>query len=167
MIEIQPMATIHELRVCARMMHTHFPWTELNFDLPACEAAFKGGFKENYVVKKKGDIIGFAILQVQGAFSGYIQSICILPAYRNQQIGTKLIRFCEERIHKTMPNVFLCVSSVNPDAQRFYYRHGYEKIGELKDHLVRGYDEYLLRKSQGPRDEFMLRKAEAEKQSVV
>jgi ribosomal protein S18 acetylase RimI-like enzyme len=161
------MATIHELRVCAQMMHTQFPWSELNFDLPACELAFKGSFKENYVVKDGREIIGFAILQVQGAFSGYIQSICILPAYRNKQLGSRLLRFCEERIQKNMPNVFLCVSSFNPNAQRFYYRHGYEKIGELKDQLVRGYDEYLLRKSLGPRDEFLQRKAEEEKESAV
>lgn len=157
MIEIQPMATVHELKMCAKMMHTQFPWNKLSFDLPACELAFKGSFKENYVVKDGREIIGFAILQVQGAFSGYIQSICIAPEHRNKQLGSKLIVFCEERIHKAMPNVFLCVSSFNHDAQRFYQRHGYEKIGELKDHLVRGYDEYLLRKSLGPRVEFIAR----------
>jgi ribosomal protein S18 acetylase RimI-like enzyme len=48
----------------------------------------------------------------------------------------------------------MCVSSFNGDALRLYLRLGYEVIGELKDYLVRGHSEILLRKSKGPWGEF-------------
>jgi [ribosomal protein S18]-alanine N-acetyltransferase len=143
-----------DLDICAEMMYGMAPWNMLQFSLPDCRKAFNGSFKENYIVKENGVILGFAILQVQGAFSGYIQSIAIAPAHHNRQLGSKLISFCEERIFRDMPNVFLCVSSFNDAAQRFYYRNGYEKVGEMKDLLVRGYDDYLLRKTKGPKAEF-------------
>jgi ribosomal protein S18 acetylase RimI-like enzyme len=58
--------------------------------------------------------------------------------------------FAEERIFQEVPNVFLCVSSFNQEAQRFYARLGYEQVGELKDYVVRGHSEFLMRKTIGP-----------------
>lgn len=56
--------------------------------------------------------------------------------------------------HRTMdhPNVFLCVSSFNPDARRPYQRLGYEYIGELKDFIVTGHSELIYRKTRGAAD---------------
>jgi ribosomal protein S18 acetylase RimI-like enzyme len=42
------------------------------------------------------------------------------------------------------------VSSFNPRARELYERLGYEFIGELKDYLVRGHSELLMRKTIGP-----------------
>jgi ribosomal protein S18 acetylase RimI-like enzyme len=58
--------------------------------------------------------------------------------------------YAEARIFRDTPNVFICVSSFNPRAQAFYRRLGYEVIGELRDYVVRGHSEWLLRKSIGP-----------------
>ena len=41
-------------------------------------------------------------------------------------------------------NLFLCVSSFNTDAPKFYLTLGYEQIGVLKDYLVEGHDEILI-----------------------
>ncbi|MBK6494929.1 MAG: hypothetical protein IPG05_07475 [Gemmatimonadetes bacterium] len=51
--------------------------------------------------------------------------------------------------HRRAPNVFLCVSSFNPDAERLYRRLGYEVVGTLTDFIVTGHHETLLRKSTG------------------
>lgn len=48
----------------------------------------------------------------------------------------------------------MCVSSFNVEAFKLYQRLGHEVIGELKDYLVRGHAEVLLRKSTGPWAEF-------------
>ena len=53
--------------------------------------------------------------------------------------------------------MFICVSSFNPGAQRFYRSLGYETIGELKDFVVRGHSEILLRKTIAPWREFKKR----------
>ena len=48
----------------------------------------------------------------------------------------------------------MCVSSFNQDAQRLYLRLGYELVGELKNYIVAGYSESLLRKTIAPLIEF-------------
>ena len=69
-------------------------------------------------------------------------------------VGRRLLAFAEERIFRESPNVFLCVSSFNAGARRLYLRLGYELIGELKDYIVRGHSELLMRKTRGPLREF-------------
>jgi ribosomal protein S18 acetylase RimI-like enzyme len=58
--------------------------------------------------------------------------------------------FAERRILAETPNVFICVSSFNDGARRLYERLGYEVVGELKDYIVAGHSEILLRKTIGP-----------------
>ena len=64
------------------------------------------------------------------------------------------MRFAEERIFTESPNVFLCVSSFNAEGERLYEREGYEMIGELKDYIVGGHSEILMRKTLGPMEGF-------------
>ena len=102
----------------------------------------------------KTELIGLAIIQLKGPLSGYIKSIAIAPAWRNQNLGKTLIAYIEKVIFKTSPNVFLCVSSFNPNAKKFYLDNGYEYIGELKNYVVDGHSELLMRKTTGPINEF-------------
>ena len=46
------------------------------------------------------------------------------------------------------------MSSFNTRAQQLYERLGYERIGVLRDYLVRGYDEIFMRKTRMPIKEF-------------
>lgn len=110
--------------------------------------------KEVYLARLERELSGFIILNMKGAFIGYIQTICIDPKWRSKGLGTSLLRFAEERIFSEIPNVFLCVSSFNPEAKRLYEREGYETIGELRDYILRGYSEILMRKTRGPLKEF-------------
>jgi ribosomal protein S18 acetylase RimI-like enzyme len=91
---------------------------------------------------------------MSGAFVGYIQTICVSEEDRSRGIGTRLMRFAEERIFRDSPNVFLCVSSFNPRAKALYERLGYEAVGELKDYIVKGHSEHVLRKTIAPIREF-------------
>lgn len=43
-----------------------------------CLKAFEGLGKEIYVAESKNKTIGFVILQMEGTFKGYIQTICIM-----------------------------------------------------------------------------------------
>jgi ribosomal protein S18 acetylase RimI-like enzyme len=91
---------------------------------------------------------------MSGTLVGFIQTICVAPAFRGRGLGTEIIDFAERRIFRASPNVFLCVSSFNTEARRLYERLGYLCVGELTDFLVRGHSEVLLRKSRGPWSEF-------------
>jgi ribosomal protein S18 acetylase RimI-like enzyme len=107
-----------------------------------------------YLAVSHNDIVGFMILNMHGAFVGYVQSVCIAPEWRNRGIGSQLMAYAEKRIFSVTPNVFICVSSFNPGAQRLYERRGYHVIGELKDYIISGHSEILLRKTIAPLAEF-------------
>ncbi len=62
-----------------------------------------------------------------------------------------LLRFCEGYALQTSPNMFIFVSSFNTRALRLYQGVGFILIGTLKDFLVPGFDELLLRKTIGPK----------------
>lgn len=46
------------------------------------------------------------------------------------------------------------MSSFNVRAKDLYERLGYSIVGELKDFIVTGHSEWLLRKTRGPLSEF-------------
>jgi [ribosomal protein S18]-alanine N-acetyltransferase len=139
------------IAVCARMMSKTDPWITLGMNYDQCLKAFDGTFKEIYIAEYEKEIAGFVIIQVCGTFSGYIQTICISEAYRNKGFGSTLLQFCEERILKFSPNVFICVSSFNKRAAKLYFDFGFKLVGELDNFVKDGFSELLLRKTVGPR----------------
>ena len=148
-IEIRKLANTTEAEICAHMMANSEPWLTLRRDYALSYKLLTDSLREVYVATREDEIVGFIMLLLRGAFTGYVQTICVAPTVRNLGIGSQLLTFAEERIFREMPNVFLCVSSFNADAQRLYARLGYETIGVIKDYLVAGYDEILLRKTRG------------------
>jgi [ribosomal protein S18]-alanine N-acetyltransferase len=130
------------------------PWITLGRTYEESLQIIADSSKEVYLARLEGELSGFIILNLKGAFTGYVQTICIDPKSRGKGLGTTLLRFAEERIYRESPNVFLCVSSFNPEAKRLYERLGYETIGELKDYIVKGHSEILMRKTIGPLKEF-------------
>jgi ribosomal protein S18 acetylase RimI-like enzyme len=126
------------------------PWITLRRTFEDGLKSLGDSTREVYVASIENSIAGFIILKLGGPLNGYIQTICVGPKWRNGGIGRKLIAFAEERIFRESPNVFLCVSSFNTRAQKFYARLGYEQAGDLKDYVVKGHSEILMRKTLGP-----------------
>jgi ribosomal protein S18 acetylase RimI-like enzyme len=137
------------------------PWRRLGRTFDESYRILRDPSREVYVaLEPSADdeprVAGFTILVMQGAFIGYIQSVAVRGDCRGRGIGTALIEFAERRILRDSPNVFICVSSFNPDARRLYERLGYSVVGELTDYIVRGHSEILLRKTIGPLAEFVV-----------
>ena len=149
-VSIELTSNRDDFAVCASIMYQSNPWATLGMDHDYCLKAFEGPFKEIFVLKKGNEIIGFVILQTQGTFKGYIQTIAIDEAHRGAGYGTQLLQFCGDRILKYSPNIFICVSSFNQDAMKLYTKLGFELVGELKDFVKKGFNELLLRKTVGP-----------------
>ena len=143
-----------ESRLCARMMAASEPWITLKRGYRESLAIVEDRSREIHVALEDGRLRGFLILNMSGAFAGYIQTICVDPEARSRGIGTRLMRFAEARIFRESPNVFLCVSSFNPRARALYRRLGYVRVGDLKDYLVPGFFETLFRKTIGSYHEF-------------
>ena len=138
------------MEACARMMADSEPWKTLERTYAQCLARMRDETKERIAARDARGLAGFLILDMRGAFPGYIQTVCVAPDRRGSGIGTALIRHAEERVLRESRNVFLCVSSFNAGARRLYERLGYEPVGELRDYLVRGHAELLMRKTTGP-----------------
>jgi ribosomal protein S18 acetylase RimI-like enzyme len=149
-LTIRPLGADAEVEACAALMASSEPWVTLKRDFEASLRFLQDPCRERYVAYLEDRLAGFLILNLQGAFVGYIQTICIAPGFRGRGLGSALIAFAEERIFREHPNVFMCVSSFNHAARRLYGRLGYATVGELTDYLVSGHSEILLRKSRGP-----------------
>ena len=140
---------IHVISICAQMMAASDPWITLGMNYEQCLPSFDGPCKEIYVTEYENKIAGFVILQICGTFKGYIQTICISEELRGKGLGKKLLQFCEERILKISPNIFICASSFNKGAIKLYNEFGFKLIGELENFVKEGFTELLLRKSVG------------------
>lgn len=157
-LAIAPLAADAEAQWCARLMSSSEPWITLGRSYGDSLERMRNPDKERYVARLGSVLAGFIVLNMQGAFVGYIQTICVSPEFRGRGIGTKLVEFAEKRIFAESPNVFLCVSSFNHEARRLYERLGYRMIGSLADYVVRDHAEFLLRKTIGPIAEFIEKK---------
>ena len=153
-IDIRALAGDDEVRACAELMATSEPWITLGRTCDQAVRILTSPSREVYVGAVEGELVGFVVLIMRGAFVGFVQTLAVDPARRGRGIGEALMRFAEERIFRDTPNVFLCVSSFNDGALRFYRRLGYEVVGELRDMLIPGHSEILMRKSTGPISEF-------------
>jgi len=134
------------------------PWITLGMDYEQCLKAFDGELREIWLIEIEKRIAGFVIIQTCGTFSGYIQTICVDNVHRGKGLGRKLLQFCEDRILKFSPNVFICVSSFNKGALKLYLDFGFKLIGEMENLVRDGYSELLLRKTVGPRIGYTARK---------
>ena len=152
--EIRLLADDVEAQACASIMATNDPWITLGRTFDRCLEAARDTALERYVAVSDGEVIGFILISMRGSFTGYIKSIAVREDWRGLGIGSDLLAFAEKRILRDSPNVFICVSSFNSRARGLYERLGYETVGELRDFIVRGYDEILLRKTFGPLAEF-------------
>lgn len=150
MSDIQALASDEQGRACAEIMSTTDPWLTLGRGFDECYALVRDPSREVYVATEGGEVVGFTVIVMQGAFVGYIQTVAVHGTRRGSGLGSRLIAFAEARILREKPNVFMCVSSFNERARRLYERLGYRVVGELTDYLVEGYSELLLRKTTGP-----------------
>ena len=115
------------------------PWITLSISYERSLALLTNASRERYLAEVSGHRAGFLMVSMQGAFVGYVQLLGVAAEFRGQGVGKALIEFAEQRIFRETQNVFICVSDFNQDAQRFYARMGYERVGELRDFIVAGH----------------------------
>jgi ribosomal-protein-alanine N-acetyltransferase len=148
--EIQPFQSASDAEWAARVMAESEPWVTLGTGYERSLRLLSNDARERYLAKVSGEPAGFLVISMQGAFVGYIQLVGVAPTFRGQGVGKSLIEFAEQRIFRETPNVFICVSDFNKGAQGFYATLGYRSVGELKDFIIAGHAEILLRKTIGP-----------------
>jgi ribosomal protein S18 acetylase RimI-like enzyme len=148
---IEPLQNDDDARACAAMMIATDPWITLRRTFDEALRSVTDPASETYVAREDGAVRGFISINMRGAFNnGYIRIVCVAADARGSGVGSRLVAFAEERILRTCRNVFLCVSSFNPRARALYERLGYETVGEMRDYVIAGASEIIMRKSTGP-----------------
>jgi len=131
----------------AALMARSEPWATLGRDLDQSRRLLaRPGFLL-YVALSGSEPLGFLYLHRYGlAGSPYVASIAVDETVRSQGIGAQLMTFAEDLFRPQARHLFLCVSSFNAGAQRFYERLGYSAVGELPDYILKGASEIILHK---------------------
>jgi ribosomal protein S18 acetylase RimI-like enzyme len=123
------------------------PWLTLRRDLDQCRAACNRAGLRLWVAHEGAEPCGFLLLHPSGvAGSPYIASIAVAPPRRGTGAGSRLLDFAERISAGNAGWIFLCVSSFNTDARRFYERHGYRQVGEFPGYVIDGASEILMQK---------------------
>lgn len=146
-VQIESAADL-DVALCRRLLLTTEPWTTLRYDDGDVQTIVRSAQRDHLLVARLDDrIIGFA-LSAPGVLLGeYLKILVVDDCCRSLGIGRRLMQALEERAFRCWPNVYLCVSDFNRSARQFYHRLGYEEVGVLKDLLLPGKDEVLMRKS--------------------
>jgi len=134
---------------CADLMAASEPWLTLGLSRETALAVLRDPAKEVHAVHDSKGVAGFVVIDMRGLLRGYVQILCVRADCRQRGLGSGLLRWAEERIFRDSPNVFICVSSFNAGARRLYESLGFELVGTLRELVVAGHDELLLRKSRG------------------
>ncbi len=92
-------------------------------------------------------LCGFAAAEFDRdkANTGWIITLGVFPQYRNQGIGTALLRACESKL--ATPQMRLCVNTNNSDAIHLYQRAGYAEVGLWPGYYASGCDALVMEKN--------------------
>ncbi len=144
-----------EARAAALIMSGSDVWKRLGRTFENTYRSVSHPAFEKLVTVAEGKVVGICVMAIAlPLIKGYIGALAVDAGWRGKGIGSRLLAAAEARIYSESPNVFLCVSSFNPEARRFYERAGYAAVGELLDYQIRGESEIFMRKTKGPWDEF-------------
>ena len=148
--EIRRLSEDADFRDAASWMCNSDPWLRLGLDMDRCLRILKLDSREPWGLWQAGVLQGFLLLCFEGPFVGYVHLLGVAPQARGRGLGRQLLNHAERLVFARSHNVFICVSSFNEGARRFYAGQGYLEVGRLDNYLVAGHDEILLRKTRGP-----------------
>jgi len=80
----------------------------------------------------------------------YIEMFALIPEVQGMGVGSRMLEYIEGEFQSKTRNIWLLVSAFNGKAQGFYRAKGFLQIGKIKDFLVEGEDEILMRKTIQP-----------------
>lgn len=103
------------------------------------------------VAEEDGALGGLAWFLREGTLGlgGYLKLIAMLPGAEGKGGGPALLAAFEAETVVRSGHAFLLVSDFNDGAQRFYERHGYERVGALPGLVLADVAELLYWKRLG------------------
>ena len=144
LFKIVPLTRSHR-KACDNIVAGSEPWKSLGegLDFTPHIAA-----RHTFVCMVNDIPAGFVIFTPDPVFArgGYLRALAVAPDMRRLGLGKALLSFAEERTARKAPNLYLCASSFNRQAQAFYTSCGYSKVGAIPNLIRDGVSEYIYRK---------------------
>jgi GNAT superfamily N-acetyltransferase len=125
------------------------PWSVMNYpaDAMARFLSTADGCVSRYAIEIGGEQLGALSVRSPWLKGPYLELLALLPVAQGQGIGSSILTWFEqEALEHGSRNLWVCASSFNTRALRFYERHGFEQAATLPGLVVDGYGEILLRK---------------------
>jgi ribosomal-protein-alanine N-acetyltransferase len=145
-IDIHP-ASESERDMAACLLAASEPWITLGITLEQCQENCHDPEYLLYIARSGEKPAGIMLLDPRGlAGSPYLKSIVVYPEFHGKGIGSDMLSFGENLFREKSKHFFLCVSSFNHKARRFYEHHGYETMCEFRDYIIEGASEILMHK---------------------
>jgi diamine N-acetyltransferase len=95
-------------------------------------------------IRMDGILVGVVAVRNPWLYGPYLALLAILPGWQGTGIGSVVLRRIED---VTKPNnIWVCVSSFNQAAKRFYERNAFELVGTLPGLLRPDFTELLMRR---------------------
>jgi ribosomal protein S18 acetylase RimI-like enzyme len=105
------------------------------------------GSVSRYVVSVNGEEAGVVSVRHPWLKGPYLELLALLSQAQDRGIGSSIIAWFESAaLQHGARNLWVCASSFNMRALRFYERHGFTRAATLPGLVADGYDEILLRK---------------------
>ncbi len=124
------------------------PWITFGLTPEKCMTTCNDTQYHVYIAKSGSINCGAIIVHPLGlASSPYIKSIAVAKEYQGYGVGRALIDYVEKLYIEKSKHIFLCVSSFNLNAQKFYEHIGYTAVGEFKDFIIKSKSEILMHKN--------------------
>ena len=125
------------------------PWSAMNYpaDRLARFLATPDRGASRYLIEVDGVEAGAMSVRSPWLKGPYLELLALLPPFQRRGLGTTLMGWFErEAVKLGARNLWVCASSFNDGALRFYCRHGFEPATTFQGLVADGYDEVLLRK---------------------
>jgi len=146
-LTVEPAAHL-DVDDCRRLVLGSEPWITLGYDEGDVQALVRSAATSTVLLARvDGRTVGFTISAPGVLLGEYLKLLVVEPALRSRGVGRLLMQALERHAFARWPNLYLCVSDFNRDARAFYQRLGYEEVGLLRDLLLPGRGEVLMRKS--------------------
>jgi len=139
----------HSVRPLAEAIAAIEPWSVMNIPAGRLAAflASPDGPLYRYAVSLDGVDAGVVSIRFPWLKGPYLELLALLPQAQDRGIGRTIMAWFEDiaRRHEAR-NLWVCASSSNAKALRFYERHGFQAVATLPGLVAENYDEILLRK---------------------
>jgi diamine N-acetyltransferase len=125
------------------------PWSAMNYsaDGLARFLAIPDRGASRYLIEVDGVEAGAMSVRSPWLKGPYLELLALLPPFQRRGLGTTLMGWFErEAVKLGARNLWVCASSFNGGALRFYGRHGFAPATTLQGLVADGCDEVLLRK---------------------